>query len=78
MEAMITMRDAVIRLRLLVQMELSFSFEASTQCEILDFVAVLGELSMGSIFDEERIVYTPVKTQHQSRSFVSRIPWRLW
>jgi hypothetical protein len=80
MDAMVTMRDALILIRLLAQMELlaPFSIEATTQGEILDFVAVWGDLLLGSIFNEERIVGTPVKPHHQSRSFVSRVPWRLW
>jgi hypothetical protein len=37
--------------KLLAQMEVlsPFSFEATTQCEILDFVAVWGDLLLGSI-----------------------------
>jgi hypothetical protein len=45
MEAMVTMRDALILIRLLAQMELlaPFSIEATTQGEILDFVAIWGD-----------------------------------
>jgi hypothetical protein len=56
----------------------AFSIEATTQGEILDFLPIWGDSLLGSILDEERVVDTPVKPHHQSRSFVSRVPWMLW